>query len=110
MRLDNISLARLIITRMNAAPIYLRALRERRGLTQAALAAKSGIEQAHISKLETKRRARSPLFEIVVALAEALGVDPRRLRFGPAPLPVRHRQRPPRSARGEPSTEPGANA
>lgn len=75
-------------------PIYLRALRERRGYTQVGLAAKTGIPQTQISKLETRPRRRSPDFEVVVLLARALDVDPARLRFGPDPTPVRRRRRP----------------
>jgi len=69
---------------------YLRSLRERRGFTQRVLAHKTGLSQDWISRLETKPQRR-PSFDIVIALAEALGVDPRRLRFGPDPTPIRRR-------------------
>lgn len=62
-------------------PIYLRTARERAGLTQEQLETKSGVPQTVISKLERNRAAR-PAFGTVVNLADALDVDPRRLRFG----------------------------
>jgi transcriptional regulator with XRE-family HTH domain len=61
--------------------IYLRAARERRGLTQEQLEESSGVPQAVISKLERNPDAR-PTFDTVIKLADALGVDPRALRFG----------------------------
>jgi len=70
--------------------LYLRALRKAKGLTQAELAKLSDIKQNTISTLE--RLAKSPKFETVVALARVLHVDPRDLRFGPEPPPVRRRR------------------
>jgi transcriptional regulator with XRE-family HTH domain len=60
---------------------HLRLLREKKGLTQDALSAKSGVPQAVISQLETNRS--DALFSTVDRLATALGVDPRALVFGP---------------------------
>lgn len=62
-------------------PIYLREQRQRMGLTQEELAAKSGISQAAISKLELEDLTHVK-FDTVVKLADALGVDARQLRFG----------------------------
>lgn len=88
-------------------PIYLRTMRERLGLTQVALAHKSGIDQPRISRLEKHRPRRGPDFETGVALAQALGIDPARLRFGPDPTPIR---RPRRAALADTKSEPGASA
>lgn len=68
---------------------YLRALRERRGYTQAMLAVRSGVQQTTISKLETKRQTLGPRTETALLLARALDVDVERLRFGPDPRPLR---------------------
>ena len=65
-------------------PIYLRTAREACGLTQEQLERLSGIAQNTISRLEADRKAR-PVFTTVVRLAQALGVDPLQLRFGPDP-------------------------
>jgi len=59
----------------------LRTARERLGWTQEELEAKSGIDQATISNIETGRVTR-PAFATVVKLAAALDIDPRALRFG----------------------------
>lgn len=61
--------------------IYLKTARDKAGLTQQELQAKSGVPQAVISKLERVSTAR-PAFDTVMNLADALNVDPRRLRFG----------------------------
>lgn len=92
--------------RMSSRPIYLRTLRERRGMTQLALARKSGIEQSRISRLETHIPRKGPDFTTGVALALALAIDPSRLRFGPDPTPIR---RPSRVA-VRPVNEPEAEA
>lgn len=55
--------------------------RRRRGLTQDALAAQSGIDQTTISSLETARKS-NPTFNTVMALARALDIEPAQLRFG----------------------------
>lgn len=70
--------------------MYLRTLRERRGWTQTQLADASGIAQNSISKLE-RYAHRRPVYATVIALAEALGVRPENLHFGPDP---RRRHRP----------------
>jgi transcriptional regulator with XRE-family HTH domain len=64
-------------------PIYLRAARERKKLTQEQLESKSGVTQGVISRLE--RENGDPAFSTVAKLAAALDVDPRQLRFGPVP-------------------------
>jgi transcriptional regulator with XRE-family HTH domain len=65
-------------------PIYLRTVREQRGLTQQQLESLANVAQNTISRLESSPKAR-PVFETVVALAKALHVDPLQLRFGPDP-------------------------
>ena len=65
-------------------PVYLKTEREKRGWTQVQLAARSGVAQNTISKLERNEKTR-PGFPIVVALAMALAIDPARLRFGQNP-------------------------
>jgi transcriptional regulator with XRE-family HTH domain len=64
--------------------IHLRTLRERRRLTQAQLKSRSGVAQNTISKLESIPGIR-PAYQTLLALSDALQVDPRRLRFGPTP-------------------------
>lgn len=64
--------------------IHLRTRREQLKMTQEELEASSGIAQNTISKLESHPNPR-PSFGTVVALAEALQIDPVRLRFGPDP-------------------------
>jgi len=64
--------------------IYLEQARKRRKLTQEALEAKSGVAQSRISALENRSDIRVSA-EILFALADALEVDARSLRFGPAP-------------------------
>lgn len=61
--------------------ITLREARKRAKLTQVQLAAKSGIPQTNISKIELGTIV-SPSFDTVVHLAAALDIDPRILRFG----------------------------
>lgn len=58
----------------------LKALRERRNLTQEDLSAGSGFHPTEISRLE--RAAREPRLGTVVRLARALGVKPARLLDG----------------------------
>ena len=65
-------------------PIYLRTLRLQRGLSQEQLELLTKIPQNTISRLETNPLSR-PSFATVDALARALKVDPRQLRFGPDP-------------------------
>lgn len=64
--------------------IYLRTARERAELTQSALAAKAGVDQKTISRLELDREAQ-PAFNTQTKIAHALGVDPASLLFGPDP-------------------------
>lgn len=65
-------------------PIYLRTIREQRGLTQEQLERLAHVAQNTISRLESTSKVR-PVFHTVVALARALHVDPLQLRFGPDP-------------------------
>lgn len=51
------------------------ALREARGLTQGQLAVKSGVAQAHLSRLETGKRTNVKV-STLQKLASALGVQP----------------------------------
>ena len=50
----------------------LKALRDRRGLTQADLAKKAGVSPGYIARLETHRH--DPKLSTLVKLAKALGV------------------------------------
>ena len=71
-------------------------LRTRRGLTREALAEAVGVESRYVQDIE---RARTNLsLAVLVALAEALGVDERTL-LKPASLPPPRTGRPP-SKRG----------
>lgn len=86
--------------------VYLRTIRERRRMTQEALASKSGIAQNTISKLEGNPKSR-PVFTTVVALATALGVDAVDLCFGPNPRrQPRRRAMPPRDGADDPKGVP----
>ena len=51
----------------------LKVLRERRGLSQAALAAKAGISREYLARLETARQ--DPRLSTLEKLARALGVS-----------------------------------
>jgi transcriptional regulator with XRE-family HTH domain len=62
----------------------LREARLRRKLTQDDLAAKSGVDQTHISSIEIGRRV--PSDDVKERLAKALGIAPSRIRF-PEPEP-----------------------
>ena len=59
--------------------LTLREARRRRRMTQDTLAAKSGVDQTHISSIEIGRR--HPSDEIKARLAKALGIAPSKLRF-----------------------------
>jgi transcriptional regulator with XRE-family HTH domain len=61
--------------------VTLRQARQKAKLTQEALADKSGVDQTTISNLEVGRAIR-PTFDTACALAAALNIDPRRLKFG----------------------------
>lgn len=58
----------------------LRALRERAGLSQEALAAKAGIHRTYMGGVE--RGERNPCLKNILRLAEALGVNPGELFAG----------------------------
>jgi transcriptional regulator with XRE-family HTH domain len=69
-------------------PVYLVTRRRDRHWSQVELAERSGVSQAHISKLE--RRGDTPATPRTRrALALALGVEPEQLRFGPNPFATR---------------------
>jgi len=51
----------------------LRAIRERSGVSQTALAASAGIKYSHLSNIEAGRRNASPA--LALALAKALKVE-----------------------------------
>ncbi len=63
----------------------LREARRRKGMTQDALATKSGVDQTHISSIEIGRRV--PSDDVKQRLAKALGTAPSKLRFS-APEPA----------------------
>jgi transcriptional regulator with XRE-family HTH domain len=92
----------------------LRELREAKGLTQKELAESTGLTTDGIAKLE--RSARSPTWETVVALCQALGVAVGEFAKEPSPPPERRRgrprkadasQQPPKRPRGRPRTTGG---
>lgn len=64
----------------------LAALRKKRGLTQAALAEKLGVEQPTIQRWEKGKR--EPELAQLVALAAALGVEPGSLLAGATIVPI----------------------
>jgi transcriptional regulator with XRE-family HTH domain len=64
--------------------ITLKEARGRARLTQRQLAEKSRVDQRAISKLENGL-SREPMFSTGLALADALEIDPHRLRFGVMP-------------------------
>ena len=51
----------------------LKALRERKGLTQVELAEKAGVTQSYLARLEAGER-ENPSLDVLKRLAEALGV------------------------------------
>jgi len=55
----------------------IKAFRERRGLTQEQLSAKSGVGRSHLARLETARQ--DPTLSTLEKLAKALGVKVGRL-------------------------------
>lgn len=61
----------------------LRHARRRLGLTQAALGDRAGMHRTEIYKLE--HGERSPRLDTIVALADALGIDPAELVLGLRP-------------------------
>lgn len=61
--------------------ISIRARREKLGLSQEALAARCGLEQTSISKLELGV-VSEPLFSTGLKIADALELDPHELKFG----------------------------
>jgi HTH-type transcriptional regulator/antitoxin HipB len=62
----------------------VRAARNRRGLTQAALAERVGVHQSHVSKIERGLGGRFPL-ELWLAVASALGIS-LRVELGRDPI------------------------
>lgn len=64
----------------------LRAARQKRGLTQEALAELAGVDQTTISRLEIGSYA-NPTLDTQERLAKALGLAPSELRFA-APKPL----------------------
>ncbi len=59
-------------------------IRDRQGLTTRAFAAKVGISEAHMSRIERNERYGSP--DVRRRIAEALGVDIADLRRAPKPV------------------------
>jgi len=62
----------------------LKQLREMRGLSQERLAEKVGVSLTFVAHIETGRK--SPSFETLELLGEALGVHPYRLLMPPVPI------------------------
>ncbi|MBY0275762.1 helix-turn-helix domain-containing protein [Candidatus Binatia bacterium] len=70
----------------------VRRLRERQGLTQEQLAGRAGVAPRYVQEVE---RARTNLsLKMLVSLADALDVDPRRLMRPAPPLTVARPGRP----------------
>lgn len=63
------------VTPMTPLRVQIRQLRESQGLTQAALAEKSGVSRVTIARIEGGRQLRVDL-EVLDRLARALGVAP----------------------------------
>ncbi len=61
-------------------------LRDLQGLTTRAFAAKVGISESHMGRIESNERSGSP--EVRRRIAEALGVDIADLRRTPEPAPA----------------------
>lgn len=77
----------------------VRRLREKAGWTQAEAAERAGLDLKHYQEVEGTRINLT--IKTIAGLANAFGVEPRRL-LDPAPKPVRRpRGRPPRASRGE---------
>jgi len=74
----------------------LRELRESAGLSQKALADRTGLTVRQVSRLETG--IQKPTWETAIALTEALGVDCRAFLEEPADLPKPKRGRPSKAA------------
>ncbi len=70
----------------------LREVREQAGLTQLELAERAGLTKDAVARLE--RGARSPAWETVVALCQALKVMPNTFLHEPAERPTAGRGRP----------------
>jgi transcriptional regulator with XRE-family HTH domain len=70
----------------------LRELREQAGLTQSGLGERAGLSGNALARLE--RGERQPLWETVLALAEALGVGVEAFTTPPAQMPKPKRGRP----------------
>ena len=82
----------------------LRELRIREGLTQKALADKAGIALSEVGHLEAGRR--SPSWETVIALADALGVGVADFLIAPKDAPEPARGRPRKSSHAEKPEKP----
>jgi transcriptional regulator with XRE-family HTH domain len=84
----------------------LRELRNAAGLSQKELAERSGVKQNSISQLEAGDR--NPIWETVIALADALGVSCDDFRRSPASEPEAPRRgRPPKADEGTTTRKPG---
>jgi transcriptional regulator with XRE-family HTH domain len=74
--------------------LRLKELRTRAGLTQPELAERAGLSKAGIADWEQGRR--KPSWEVVLKLADALGVDCSAFHEAPAPVKPAGRGRPKR--------------
>lgn len=86
----------------------LKELREQAGLSQKALAEKTGLVTSAIGHLE--QGLRKPTWETVLALCAALGVDCTAFQEQPEDAPAPQRGRPRKAPAVEPSKEDAAAA
>jgi transcriptional regulator with XRE-family HTH domain len=84
----------------------LRELREQKGLSQRQLADQAGMNKDALARLE--RGERSPSWETVLTLAEALGVECTAFVHPPAERPPAGPGRPPKAPPADPAAGPPA--
>jgi transcriptional regulator with XRE-family HTH domain len=86
----------LVIPWLRYIAANVRRLRAGRGLTQEGLADRAGVAPRYVQELENARTNLT--LAMLVQIADALEVDPRRLLRPTAPLPPSRPGRPPKRA------------